>query len=88
MSNEPRPGRGQLNLNTVLLAVCVGLSGWALKSINDLQGQLAGLVPVVSEHSSSIIGINQVNTSQSIQIDDLSTRLTKLETVESMRKKN
>lgn len=88
MTPQPvkKPGSIQLNLNTVLLTICVGLSSWALKSINDLQNQLSGLVPVVSTQGSAITGINAVNSEQTNKIDDISTRLTKLETIQLDRK--
>lgn len=72
----------QINLNTFLLTICVALSSWALKSINDLQRQLAGLVPIVNTQGTAIIGINAVNADQTDKIDDVSTRLTKLETIQ------
>lgn len=88
MIPEHRIGRGQVNLNTVLLAVCVGLSGWALKSISDLQEQVSGIVPVVTANSSAIMSINQVNSSQTNRLEELANRLTKVETVQSLNGKN
>lgn len=84
----PRPGRGQLNLNTLLLAVCVGLSGWALKSIDDLQKQVASILPVISSNGAAISGINAVNADQTSQLDKLANRVTRLETLESIKHKN
>ena len=79
----PQKNNIQINLNTLLLTICVGLSTWGLKSINDLQKQLSGLVPVVSNNGSAIIGINAVNAEQTNKIDELSNRLTKVETIQS-----
>jgi hypothetical protein len=75
----PKEMPPQFNFNTILLTICMGLSGWALKSINDLENQLSGLYPVVGANGTAITGINSVNKEQSVQIEDLSNRLTKLE---------
>jgi hypothetical protein len=76
-------GNGQLNLNTFLLALGVGLSGWALKSIEELKEQLSAQIPVITSNSSSIMGINGVNKEQTEKIDVLSNRVTALETKQS-----
>jgi hypothetical protein len=76
-------GNLQLNLNTLLLALCVGLSGWALKSIEDLKTQLAGQIPVINANSSGITDINRVNKEQSIKLEAMENRLTTLETIQS-----
>jgi len=83
-----RAGAGQLNLNTILLTICVGLSGWALKSIEDLKTQMAGQVPITSANSAAIIGINNVISDQSKTLIELSTRLTAVETKQSDQNKN
>lgn len=75
------PPNVQLNLNTVLLTVCVALSGWALKSIEDLKTEMAGQVPVITANSSAIMSINSVNKEQSEKLEAVSTRLTSLEAI-------
>lgn len=80
---QKRIGSGQLNLNTFLLAICVGLSGWALKSIEELKEQVAGQIPIINSNSSGIMSINGVNKEQSTQIESLSNRVTAIETKQS-----
>jgi len=74
-------GNVQLNLNTILLTVCMTLSGWVLFSINQLDEKIAGMIPLINANSSAILDVNKVDAEQSMKIDDLSTRLTKLETM-------
>jgi uncharacterized coiled-coil protein SlyX len=78
-----RGGNGQLNLNTVLLGICVTLSGWSLKSIVDLKEEIVAVRIKTDENSSTIMGINQVILDQSKTIEQLSIRLTTIETKES-----
>lgn len=78
---QKKIGNGQLNLNTFLLAICVGLSGWALKSIEELKTDLAGQIPIINANSSAIIGIDQVNKEQSEKLSDATRRITVLETI-------
>lgn len=78
-------GSGQLNLNTVLLAICVGLSGWALKSIEQLKEQVAGQTPLINANSNAIMSINGVQKEQSDKIGTLYIRMTTLETQQSDR---
>ena len=82
MTQEPkRNGNIQLNLNSILLAICVSLSGWALKSIEELKSQVSGLVPQINANASAIMGINKVNQHHSDKLEDLSDRIIKLETI-------
>jgi hypothetical protein len=76
-----RNGNVQLNLNTILLAICMGLSGWVLFSINQLDEKLAGMMPLINANSTAILDVNKLDREQSQKIEDLSTRLTKLETM-------
>ena len=82
-----RNGNVQLNFNTVLLAICVGLSGWALKSIEDLKTQLAGEIPIINANSGAIIGIDAVDKDQSYQLEQLSIRVATLEAIQSKTQK-
>lgn len=77
--SQKEMSNGQINFNTVLLAVCVGLSGWALKSIEDLKTTLAGQIPITNANSSSISNINKVDDEQSKQIETHDNRITTLE---------
>lgn len=77
----------QLNLNTWLLTICVGLSGWALYSINQLDEKVAGMLPLINVNSAAVSGINTVNDKQSQKIEELANRLTKVETIQSGYKK-
>jgi len=83
MEPAKRANNGQLNLNTWLLAICVGLSGWLLYSVNQLDSEVAGMMPLINVNSSAIQGVNQVNAEQSRKIDDLLMRLTKVETIQA-----
>lgn len=83
-----KEGSGQLNLNTILLAICVGLSGWALESIEQLKQQVAGQIPLINANSNAIMGINGVQKEQSDKIGTLFIRMTTLETQQSDRSKN
>jgi hypothetical protein len=80
-----RPNNGQLNLNTWLLTICVGLSGWVLYNINQLDSEVASLVPQINVNANAIQGVNTVNKEQSEKIEDLETRLIKLETLQSAK---
>jgi hypothetical protein len=85
-SQEPpakRPSNGQLNLNTWLLAICVGLSSWLLYSVNQLDSQVAGMMPQINQNANAIQGVNNVNAEQSQKIDDLLQRITKVETFQA-----
>ena len=76
---------GQVNLNTILLTICVGLSGWALKSIEDLKTELAGQIPIINANSSGISDINKVNKEQSETIEAIVNRVTTLEILQKDR---
>ncbi len=78
-----KPTNIQVNLNTFLLAICVGLSSWALYSINQLDEQIAGMLPLINANATAVSGINAVNKEQSEKIEELSARLIKLETIQS-----
>lgn len=73
----------QLNLNTWLLAICMGLSSWVLYSINQLDSEIAGLIPLINTNSSAVQNINNVDNDQTKKIDELYSRLIKLETIQS-----
>lgn len=73
----------QLNLNTFLLATCVGLSGWALKSIEDLKVLAGRLTERIAHTESGILSENQVQQEQSEKIGVLFNRLTVVETIQS-----
>jgi hypothetical protein len=75
-------GNGQLNLNTVLLSICMCLSGWVLFSINALDEKIAGMIPLINANSAAILDINNVDKDQTEKLERLSDRLTKLETLE------
>lgn len=80
-----KEGNGQVNLNTILLTICVGLSAWALESIEQLKQQVAGQTPLINANSNAIMGINGVQKEQSDKIGALFIRLTTLETEQSDR---
>lgn len=71
----------QLNLNTLLLTICMGLSGWVLWSINQLDSEISGIMPLINVNSKSIEDINRVDKDQSKELEDVLNRLTKLETM-------
>jgi hypothetical protein len=85
MTQEPpkRNGNVQLNLNTLLLTICVGLSGWALYSINQLDQRVAAMMQMINGNSSAISDINKFDGKQSEKIEDILNRLTKLETIQA-----
>lgn len=89
MNQQTQPNKKntnmQLNLNTWLLAICMGLSGWVLYSINQLDSEIAGILPLINTNSSSIQGINAVNKEQSEKLEQLSDRVIKLEILQSHR---
>lgn len=87
---EPQKSTGsvQRNFNTILLAICVTLSGWALKSIEDLKTQLAGEVPIINANSSAIMSINEVDKDQTEKLGEVMQRLSIIETMQSDRSKN
>jgi hypothetical protein len=89
MTQEPpkRNGNVQLNLNTVLLAICVGLSSWALKSIEDLKTQMAGQVPIINANSAAIMNVNSLDKEQSDKLEAIDNRLTTLEAIIAQTKK-
>jgi hypothetical protein len=80
---EEKAGTGQVNLNTVLLTICITLSGWALYSINQLDEKIAGMMPLININSSAVDGINKVNGEQSNKIENILNRLTAIETKQS-----
>lgn len=88
MTPQPqnKSGSGQLNLNTVLLSICVMLSGWALKSIDDLRVQVGKQGENTSQNSGDIIGIDKVLSDQSSIIHLLDIRINRLETQQIDRK--
>lgn len=90
MTPQPvkKMGNGQVNLNTVLLTICVGLSGWALKSIEDLKSQLAGQIPIITANSAGISDINKVNREQSDKLEAMENRITTLEILQKDRPRN
>jgi TolA-binding protein len=88
MEPVKRNVNGQLNLNTILLGICVTLSAWALKNIDDLKTQMAAETQIVNENSSAIMGINQVNKEQSQSIGELAKRITVLETIQADQSRN
>lgn len=73
----------QLNLNTWLLAICMGLSGWVLYSINQLDSEIAGMMPLINMNSSAIQNINAVDKEQSEKLEQLADRIIKMETLQS-----
>lgn len=85
MTPQPnkKPTNMQLNLNTWLLAICMGLSSWVLYSINQLDSEIAGMMPLINTNSSAVQSINTVNKEQSEKLEQLSDRLIKLETIQS-----
>ena len=82
MIQEPakRTTNLQLNLNTWLLTICLGLSSWVLYSINQLDEEIAGIMPLINANASAIESINTLDKEQSRKIEEMDTRLTKLET--------
>lgn len=90
MTPQPakKMGNGQVNLNTVLLTICVGLSGWALKSLEDLKTELAGQIPIISANSAGILDINKVNREQSDKLEAMENRITTLEILEKDQNKS
>lgn len=90
MTPQPvkKMGNGQLNLNTVLLTITMGLSAWALKSIEQLKEQVAGQVPITTANSNAIMSINGVQAEQSNKIGILWNRVTVLETMQADFSKN
>jgi hypothetical protein len=78
---DKKPTNMQLNLNTWLLAICMGLSSWVLYSINQLDSEIAGMMPLINTNSSAVQSINSVNKEQSEKISELSDRIIKLETI-------
>lgn len=90
MTPQPtkKMGNGQVNLNTILLTICVALSGWALKSIEELKTQLAGQIPVITANSSGITDINKVNREQSEKLEAMENRITTLEILQKDNPKN
>lgn len=85
MTPQPvkKMGNGQLNLNTVLLTITMGLSGWALKNIEQLKEQVAGQVPITTANSNAIMSINSVQAEHSEKIGSVSNRVTILETIQA-----
>jgi hypothetical protein len=81
-----RSNNGQLNLNTWLLTACVALSGWVLYSINQLDEKIAGMMPLINVNATAIESVNKVDEDQTRRLDDISTRLTKLETQSDLQK--
>lgn len=72
----------QLNLNTVLLSICVGLSGWALKSIEDLKVAVSNQGIRITNNGAAIIGIDNVLSESYKKTDELEHRITILETIQ------
>jgi hypothetical protein len=77
----------QLNFNTILLTICMGLSGWVLWSINQLDAEIAGLIPLINVNSSAIQDINKVDKDQSEKLADALRRITVLETIQAVHSK-
>jgi alpha-N-acetylglucosamine transferase len=80
-----RSNNGQLNLNTWLLAICVGLSSWVLYNINQLDSEIASMIQQINADASAIQSINQVNKEQTEKMDDALTRIKVLETLQSKK---
>ena len=85
MEPPKKTNNGQLNLNTILLTICMGLSGWVLWSINQLDSEIAGLIPIINVNSSAIQDINRVDKDQSEKLADALRRITVLETIQADR---
>lgn len=81
------PGNMQLNVNTILLTICMGLSSWVLWSINQLDAQISSITTSINVNSKSIEDINTVDKDQSKELGDLFNRMTILETILSDRSK-
>lgn len=88
MEQPKRSINGQFNLNTVLLSGCLALSGWVLFSINQLDEKIAGMMPLINANSSAISSINEVDKEHSEKLEQLSIRLTQLETIQASQSKN
>jgi hypothetical protein len=84
---KKEPRNVQLNLNTVLLTICMGLSGWVLWSINQLDQEIAGLIPLINVNSSAIQDINKIDKDQTEKLSDALRRITVLETIQSIHSK-
>jgi hypothetical protein len=84
MEPQKKTGNSQLNLNTILLTICMGLSGWVLWSINQLDSEIAGLIPIINVNSSAIQDINRVDKDQSEKLADALRRITVLETIQAV----
>jgi hypothetical protein len=83
MEAPKKNGNIQVNLNTILLSICMCLSGWVLFSINQLDEKIAGMMPLINANSNAIQSVNLVDKEQTSSIDDIKNRLTKLETQQS-----
>lgn len=82
----PQPEKSfQLNLNTVLLGLCVSGIAWTLKSINDLDSRMAAQEVTVNADHEAIRDMNRVQESRSRAYQDISERLLKMETLESSK---
>lgn len=86
--NVKKTGTGQLNFNTILLGICVTLSGWALKSIEELKEEMVGVKARIEVTSNTTMDQNRVIIDQSKTIEQLSNRLTIIETKENDKNKN
>jgi hypothetical protein len=75
----------QLNLNTILLGLCVSGIAWTLKSINDLDSRMAVQEVIVNADHEAIKDMNRVQEFRSRAYQDLMDRMLKLETLESSK---
>jgi hypothetical protein len=78
----------QLNVNTILLTICMGLSGWVLYSINQLDEKIAGLIPLINVNSSAIEEVNKLDKDQTEKLANALQRITVLETIQAIHSKN
>lgn len=86
--SEKKEPNIQLNVNTILLTICMGLSGWVLYSINQLDEKIAGLIPIINVNSSAIEEVNKLDKDQTEKLANALQRITVLETIQSIHSKN
>lgn len=81
MTPQPvkKMGQFQLNANTVLLTIVLGISGWVLVTVIDLRDRVTGIKDTNDKNSQAIDGINSVIKDHTFMLSDHSTRLTKIE---------
>jgi hypothetical protein len=86
--SEKKEPNIQLNVNTILLTICMGLSGWVLYSINQLDEKIAGLIPIINVNSSAIQEVNKLDKDQTEKLANALQRITVLETIQAIHSKN